>query len=383
MSDVAVAEKPVVARGLAGIVALESALSFIDGDAGVLVYRGYDIHELAGKATFEETAHLLWKGHLPTQSELDALNEQLRANRPVNPAVIEILKQLPKDIDPMAALRTAVSLLGNFDVEAEDMSPEANYRKSIRLTAQIPTILAAFDRIRKGKEVIAPSCEGSIASDFLYMLNGEKPGAATEHTFDTCLVLHADHGSNASTFTGRSAASTLSDLHSSVVAAIGSLKGPLHGGANIAVMRMLLDIDKRGITIEAFVNEKFAKKEKIMGFGHRVYKTLDPRAVSLREMLITVSKEKDEMKWYEMETQMQQLVKEAKGLNANVDFFSAPLYYLMGIDVDLFTPIFALARITGWTASILEQYSDNALMRPKSLYTGAMGLKFAPIEERG
>ncbi|HRK74409.1 MAG TPA: citrate synthase [Rhodothermales bacterium] len=376
-------EKPVVARGLAGVYALESALSFIDGEAGILVYRGYNIHELAGKASFEEVAHLLWKGHLPNQTELDTLNAELRANREVDDVIVDTLAKLPKNIEPMAALRTAVSLLGNFDPEAEDMSPEANYRKSIRLTAQMPTVLAAFDRVRKGLPVIKPRKEGSIAAEFLYMINGEVPGAATEHTLDTCLVLQADHGSNASTFTGRAAASTLSDLHSSVVSAIGALKGPLHGGANIAVMRMLKDIEARGMTVEAFVAEKFAKKEKIMGFGHRVYKTLDPRAVSLREMLIKVSEEKGEMKWYEMETKMQQLVKDAKGLNANVDFYSAPLYYLMGIEIDLFTPIFAMSRITGWTASIMEQYADNALMRPKSVYTGVTDLKFTPISDRG
>lgn len=302
-------EKPVVARGLAGVYALESALSFIDGEAGILVYRGYNIHELAGKASFEEVAHLLWKGHLPNQAELDELNATLQAYRDVDDAVLDTLAKLPKGIEPMAALRTAVSLLGNFDPEAEDMSPEANYRKSIRLTAQMPTVLAAFDRIRKGLPVIKPRKEGSIAAEFLYMLNGDVPGAATEHTLDTCLVLQADHGANASTFTGRAAASTLSDLHSSVVSAIGALKGPLHGGANIAVMRMLKDIEAREISVEEFVAEKFAKKEKIMGFGHRVYKTLDPRAVSLREMLIKVSEEKGEMKWYEMETKMQQLVK--------------------------------------------------------------------------
>jgi len=375
-------EKPVVARGLAGVYALESALSFIDGEAGILVYRGYNIHELAGKASFEEVAHLLWKGHLPNQTELDELNTALQAHRDVDDAVLDTLAKLPKKIEPMAALRTAVSLLGNFDPEAEDMSPEANYRKSIRLTAQMPTVLAAFDRIRKGLPVIKPRKEGSIAAEFLYMLNGDVPGAATEHTLDTCLVLQADHGANASTFTGRAAASTLSDLHSSVVSAIGALKGPLHGGANIAVMRMLKDIEARGISVEDFVAEKFAKKEKIMGFGHRVYKTLDPRAVSLREMLIKVSEEKGEMKWYEMETKMQQLVKDSKGLNANVDFYSAPLYYLMGIEIDLFTPIFAMSRITGWTASIMEQYADNALMRPKSLYTGVTDLKFTPISQR-
>lgn len=382
MSDTAVAEKPAIARGLAGIYALESSLSFIDGDAGVLVYAGYDIHEIAGKITFEETAHLLWKGHLPNQTELAAINAELQANRDVNPAVLDILARLPKGIDPMAALRTALSVLGNFDAEAEDMSPEANYRKSVRLTAQFPTVLAAYDRIRKGLEPIAPRKTGSIAQEFLYMLTGEVPGQATEHTFDTCLVLHADHGSNASTFTGRAAASTLSDMHSSVVSAMGALKGPLHGGANIAVMKMLKSIDERGISVEEFVADKFAKKEKIMGFGHRVYKTLDPRAVSLREMLIEVAEETGGMKWYEMASKMQQIVKESKGLNANVDFFSAPLYYLMGIDIDLFTPIFALARITGWTASIMEQYADNALMRPKSFYIGPMGLKFVPIEER-
>lgn len=374
--------KPVIARGLAGIVALESGLSFIDGEKGILVYRGYNIYELAGKATFEETAHLLWYGHLPNQKELDALNADLRANRDVSPVIIEFLRKLPDTTDPTAALRTSISLLGNFDAEAEDMSPEANMRKSIRLTAQIPTVLAAFARIRKGLEPIAPRKEGSIAEEFLYMLNGVVPGKATERTFDTCLVLHADHGSNASTFVGRSTASTLSDLHSSVVSALGALKGPLHGGANMGVMRMLKKIDESGISVEDFVHDKLSRKEKIMGFGHRVYTTLDPRAVSLREMLIDVSEEQNEMKWYDMEIKMQEIMKREKNLNANVDYFSGPLYYLMGIDIDLFTPIFAMSRVVGWTASILEQYADNALVRPKSHYTGVFDLQFKPIEER-
>lgn len=372
----------VVAKGLEGVVAVETRLSSVDGQNGILIYNGYDINDLAENATYEEVAFLLWKGHLPNQSELDTLNAQLQAERDIPTQVLEMLQQTPKDANPMAVLRTAVSMLAHFDAEADDMSPEANYRKSIRMTAKIPTILAAYDRIRNGKEVVAPMKQGSLAYDFLYMLNGEAPGKAAEKIFDVALVLHADHGSNASTYAARVAASTLSDIYSAVVAAIGTLKGPLHGGANIGVMKALKEIDETGVDVETWVKDKLAQKAKIMGFGHRVYRTLDPRAKVIREMLEDLSDEKNDRRWYEMQVKMMEVMKKEKDLNPNVDFFSAPVYHLIGLDTDLFTPIFALSRVAGWTAHVLEQWEDNKLIRPKSLYSGPKDLKVIPIAER-
>lgn len=375
---------PPQARGLEGVIALESALSFIDGAAGELLYRGYDIDDLARNTTFEEVAYLLWKGSLPTKAELEALEAELRAERPVHPDLLDHLRHhTPASTDPMAALRTAVSMLGHYDDEAEDMSPEANYRKSVRLTAKLPTLVAAFDRIRKGKEPVAPKQEGSTAFDFLYMLNGEEPGPAAEKIMDAALVLHAEHGLNASTFAARVIGATLSDIYSAVTGAMGALKGPLHGGANIRVMEMLLEIDEQGLSVDEYVQRKLDAKEKIMGLGHRVYKTLDPRATILRELLRGLSEEKGETKWMEMSDAIREKVKREKGLEANVDFYSASVYYLLGIEKDLYTPIFAISRMTGWTAHLLEQWADNRLIRPRAGYSGPRGLKVTPIEERG
>lgn len=377
-------DAPVKARGLEGVVALDTELSFIDGQAGTLLYRGYDIQDLAQNTTFEEVAYLLWNGELPTQSQLDELNEQLRAERDLPEEIIDHLRHhTPKDANSMSALRTATSALADFDPEAETMSREANYRKAVRLTAKMPTIVAAFDRIRKGLEPVAPKKEGSIAYDFLYMLNGEEPGERAEEIMDAALVLHAEHGLNASTFTCRVIGSTLSDMYSSVAGAIGALKGPLHGGANIAVMKMLLEMDESGEEASSYVRRKLENKERIMGMGHRVYKTIDPRATILGDMLEGLSREKGDMKWYEMSTTIQDIVKEQKGLNANVDFYSASVYYLLGIESDLYTPIFAISRITGWTAHLLEQWQDNRLIRPRAEYVGPRGKTATPIGERG
>jgi citrate synthase len=362
------------AKGLEGVVALESAISFIDGEKGVLIYAGYDIRDLAREATFEEVAFLLWHGRLPNATELSVLHEQLCAERLLPPMVLDLLVQTPEDANPMASLRTAVSMLAMFDAEADDMSPEANMRKSIRLTARIPTIIAALDRVRKGNQAVAPTQTGSIAREFLYMLNDEQPGEAAERTFDACLVLHAEHGLNASTFAGRVIGATLSDIYSAVTGAIGGLKGPLHGGANIEVMRMLLEIDREGIDPAESVKRRLANKERIMGFGHRVYKTLDPRAAILREMVEGVSDERGERKWYDMSVAMMETMEREKGLSPNVDFFSASLYYMLGIDMDLYTSIFAMSRITGWTAHLLEQWRDNRLIRPRAEYIGPRGL---------
>jgi citrate synthase len=370
------------ARGLEGVIALESELCHIDGQKGLLIYAGYDIHDLARNTTFEEVAYLLWNGRLPDRRELDELNDRLRAERAVPPAILDLIRSMPEDANPMAALRTATSALALYDGEAEDMSKESIYRKSIRLTAQIPTIIAAFDRHRKGQEPIAPLKRGSIAHDFLYMLNGEEPGEAAERSFDACLVLHAEHGLNASTFAARVIGATLSDIYSSVTGAMGALKGPLHGGANIEVMKMLLEIDRRDIDPAEFVRERLQKKERVMGFGHRVYKTTDPRAAILRDMLQEVAEERDGQKWYDMSISIMETMKEEKGLYANVDFFSASVYYMLGIDIDLYTPIFGLSRVTGWTGHLIEQWKDNRLIRPRSEYVGPRDLKVVPIDER-
>ena len=376
------APEVIKARGLEGVVALDTDVSFIDGQQGGLIYRGYDIRDLATNATFEEVAYLLWNGELPKQTQLDELNEQLQAERDLPPMIIDLLRQTPEDANPMAALRTAVSALALFDREADDMSHEANYRKSLRLQARVPTIIAAFDRLRKGKEPVAPRKEKSLAFEFLYMLNGEEPGAAAERTFDVCLVLHAEHGLNASTFTGRVIGSTLSDVYSAITGAIGALKGPLHGGANQEVMKMLLELDQSGRDPAGYVEEKLAKKERVMGFGHRVYKTVDPRAVILREMVEDLSNETDSRKWFEIGSAIMQKMEAEKKLYPNVDFFSASVYYMLGIDIDLYTPIFALSRTSGWTAHLLEQWEDNRLIRPRAEYVGPRGKSVQSISQR-
>ncbi len=370
-------DKPetIKARGLEGVVALDTQLSFIDGKVGELIYTGYDIHDLAQNTSFEEVAYLLWNGSLPTAAELQTLNQQLQAERLLPPMVVDIINSCPEDASPMAALRTCVSALAHYDSEADDPSPEANYRKAIRLTSRIPAIIASFDRVRKGLEMIPPQRRGSTAFDFLYMLNGEEPGAAAEKTFDVCLVLHAEHGLNASTFAARVIGATLSDMYSAVAGAIGALKGPLHGGANIEVMKLLLEIDRSGRSATEVIKDKLQKKERIMGFGHRVYKTIDPRAVILREMVESVGREKGSTKWYELGVEIMDTMEKEKGLYPNVDFFSASVYYMLGIDSDLYTPIFAASRISGWTAHLIEQWKANRLIRPRAEYVGPRGLK--------
>ena len=372
----------VKSRGLEGVTALDSELSFIDGQAGTLIYRGYDIFDLASNASFQEVAHLLWKGHLPTSDELDTLQRQLQEERVLPAGVIDMLRLVPSDANPTSVLRTATSALSLYDPEADDMSLESNYRKSLRMQARVPAIIAAFDRLRKGKEPVSPLMDGSTARNFLYMLNGEQPGEAAERTFDVCLVLHAEHGLNASTFAGRVIGSTLSDIYSAVTGAIGALKGPLHGGANIEVMKMLLEIDETGRDPVEYVKEKLSRKERIMGFGHRVYKTIDPRAVILRDMVEDLSEERGQRKWYEISTAIMKTMEEEKGLYANVDYFSASIYHMLGIDSDLFTPIFALSRVSGWTAHLLEQWQDNRLIRPRAEYVGPRDLTVKPVDQR-
>ncbi|MBE2187077.1 MAG: citrate synthase [Rhodothermales bacterium] len=378
------APAPIYSRGLEGVIALETDLCDIDGQKGELIYVGYEIDDLARHTTFEEVAYLLWHLELPTQAQLDDLNAQLQAARELPDAVYSILRSAPKDADPMAVLQTAVAALGMFAPDVPSTDWDENYRRSIRLTAQIPTIIAAFDRIRKGKEPVAPLTDESTAYNFLYMINGERPGPAAVKIFDAALVLHAEHSLNASTFTARVVGSTLSDIYSSIAAAIGALKGPLHGGANIEVMKMLLDLDETGEDPATWVKERLARKEKIMGFGHRVYKTFDPRATILRETSEDLANEREgQRKWYDYSVAVMETMKTEKNIDPNVDFFSASVYYMLGIDTDLYTPIFALARITGWTAHLLEQWKDNRLIRPSALYTGPRNLTVMPIAERG
>ena len=366
---------PSNAKGLEGVIALETAICDIDGAKGTLIYGGYDIQDLAAHCTFEEVTYLLWNGHLPDRIQLDHLNRSLTAERSIPPMVKDLIAMTPEDANPMALLRTAVSALALFDGEAEDMSPEANYRKSIRLTAQIPTILAYFDRRRNSQDPIPQLRDGSISSNFLYMLHGEEPGEAAEKTFDACLVLHAEHGLNASTFAGRVIGATLSDIYSAITGALGGLKGPLHGGANIKVMEMLLEIDRTGADPKQWVLDKLNNKERIMGFGHRVYKTLDPRAAILRDMLAKLSSERGSSKWFDMSMIISETVVGEKGLHPNVDFFSASVYGTLDIPSDLFTPIFGMSRISGWTAHLMEQWKDNRLIRPRAAYVGPRNLK--------
>jgi len=373
----------VAPKGLEGIVAANSGICWIDGDAGVLAYRGIDIHELAVRSTFEETTYLLWFGKLPTTTELANFKANLAAARMMAPHITEVMSALPSSATPMEVLRTAVSALSTFDEDEKDCSYEANVRKSFRLTAQIAMIVANFDRLRKKKPLVEPNPTLSHAGNFLWMLTGEKPTETAEKTFDLALILHAEHELNASTFAARVIAATLSDIHSAITGAIGALKGPLHGGANEAVMLMLMEIDRLGEDPVEYVKTQLVAKKKISGFGHRVYTTEDPRATHLRKMSEQLSKGTSKGKYYEWSSQIEKFVKQEKRLNANVDFYSASTYTMLGIDIDLFTPIFALSRIAGWAAHVIEQHQDNRLIRPRADYIGpAYPATYIPITER-
>lgn len=366
-------------KGLEGIVATTSSISSIID--GVLTYRGINIDDLAEQASYEEVVNLLWFGKLPKQSELDELSQQLAANAAIPAAIIDQLKSFPKDSNAMAVLRSTVSSLAIFDQQANDMSQEANVQKAIRLQAQIPTIIAAFARIREGKEPIAPKSGVSLAYNFLYMLTGEEPKDVAIEALNKALVLHADHELNASTFAARVTVATLSDIYSGVTSAIGALKGPLHGGANEAVMAMLEDIGSSD-KAEDYIQKMLNNKEKIMGFGHRVYKNGDPRAKHLQKMSQELGKITGNMNWYDMSIQIEEIVTGQKGLKPNVDFYSASVYTSLDIPRDLFTPIFAFSRVSGWTAHILEQYENNRLIRPRAEYVGPSNAKYIPINER-
>src|ERR1700753_744635 len=373
----------VASKGLEGIVATTSGICWIDGDAGVLAYRGIDIHELAEKSTFEECTYLLWFGRLPRRDELEEFSRKLAEARQLDPKIIDLLRSFPASATPMEVLRTAVSALSFYDLDESNNEHDANVRKSFRLTSQIAMLVAAYDRLRKGKTVLQLDKSLSHAANFLWMLNGEKPSATATKTFDVALILHADHELNASTFAARVIAATWSDIHSAITGAIGALKGPLHGGANEAVMRMLFAIDKEGMDPVEYGAGLLAQKKKISGFGHRVYHTEDPRATHLRRMSEELGKAAGNTKWFDMSRKIELYVKQEKKLNANVDFYSASTYTTLGIDIDLFTPIFAVSRIAGWAAHAMEQHADNRLTRPRAEYTGpAYPAPYTPIEKR-
>ena len=370
-------------KGLEGIVAANSGVCWIDGEAGVLTYRGIDIHELAEHSTFEETTYLLWHGQLPTKEELKAFTKSLAAARDLPAPIVAMLRSFPREATPMEVLRTAVSALSFYDADEKAVDHDSNVRKAFALTAQIPMIVAAWDRIRNGKEVVAADKSLSHAGNFVWMLRGEKPSETATKTFDVALILHADHELNASTFAARVIAATMSDMHSAITGAIGALKGPLHGGANEAVMRMLFAIDEAGADPVEYVKGMLAEKKKISGFGHRVYHTEDPRATHLRRMSEELGKADNNSKWYDMSRRIEQFINREKGLNANVDFYSASTYTTLGIAIDLFTPIFAISRIAGWAAHVIEQLDDNRLIRPRAEYTGpAYPAPYIPMAER-
>jgi citrate synthase len=372
-----------VSRGLEGVIANSTRLSDVIGDKGQLIYCGYDINELAGKVSYKEVVYLLWHNKLPNGGELEEFTRELRGERQLPEPVIDFVKSAPRSAEPMDVMRTAISMLGLYDPDiGKEATPEMNRRRAVSITAKIGVIAAYFHRARNGKPLPPVRDDLTEAEHFLYLMCGEPQSKEASDTLDIAFILHADHGMNASTFSARVTISTLSDFYSAITAAIGTLKGPLHGGANEGVIHMLEEIgsvDK----VDAYVEKQLAEKKKIMGIGHRVYKTLDPRAPHLRAMAIKLSEKLGEPKWIKMSERIAQLMKEKKNLNANVDFYSATVYYSLGIPTDLFTPIFAIARCSGWCAQVLEQLEDNRLYRPLSEYVGEpVGKKVVPIDER-
>jgi citrate synthase len=370
-------------KGLEGIIATKSSICWIDGAAGVLAYRGVNIHDLAEHSDFEETTYLLWYGRLPNKEQLAQFRKDLAAARTLNWRIYDFLRMVPHDATPMEVLRTAVSLLSLYDPDEKDSSHDANLRKAYRITSQIAMIVAIFDRIRKGRSIIDPDPSLSHSANFLKMLNGVKPLDEATRALDVALILQADHELNASTFTARVIASTLSDMHSAITGAIGALKGPLHGGANAETMKLLYAIDESGIEPTEYVGQMLADKKKISGFGHRVYTTEDPRATHLRQMSEALGKASGNSKWFDMSRKIELFINKEKKLNANVDFYSASTYTALGIDIDLFTPIFAVSRIAGWAAHVIEQLDDNRLIRPRADYLGpAYPQKYVALDQR-
>ncbi len=368
-------------KGLDGVVAAHTRLSDVRGDSGQLIYCGYDINELANKVSYEEVVHLLHHNHLPNRKELADYKATLAEFRELPEGVVDIIRELPRDTPPMHAIRTGISALGCFDTTCDDDSQHAQRRKALRLIAQIPIVTAYFHRHRQGKPLVHPDPSLGEATNFLHMINGEKPSPEARNTLDLCYVLHADHGMNASTFSARVTIATLSDMYSAITTAIGTLKGPLHGGANEGVIKMLQEIGSVE-KVDAYIEDALANKRKIMGIGHRIYKVLDPRAPHLKRMAQVLSTNLGDAKWIQISERIAEIMLQKKNLNANVDFYSATVYYSLGLPTDLFTPIFAVARTSGWTAHVLEQLADNRLIRPQSVYTGPTGLKVVPIEQR-
>lgn len=378
---------PTFKEGLEDVVAATSSICFLDGRAGRLLYRGYDVHDLAQNSTFEEVVYLLWHGELPTRTQLAQLKEELAANRELPAPILEMMRTWPRQAHPMEVLRSAASLLSMWDPDAGDNSPAANLRKATRLTARLPTIVAAFDRLRKGQEPVPPDPALGTAANFLYMLHGTPSPEDEVRMLDISLILHADHELNASTFACRVTIATLSDMYAAITSGIGTLAGPLHGGANTAVMQMLLEIDRtKGGTPEnavAWVRDLLNQGVKISGFGHRVYRTEDPRATWLRRFSEQLSRKRGEMKWFAMSRAIEEFMLNEKHINANVDFYSASVHYLLGIPTDQFTPFFAISRVSGWTAHVMEQLAHNRLIRPRAEYVGPPPRAYVPIEQRG
>jgi citrate synthase len=381
MTETKTESTPAKTSGLAGVVAGKSSVGFIDGTQGILRYRGYDIHELAEKSTFEETVYLLWNGDLPNRAELADFTTSLAAQREVAAPILDFIQNAPDDASPMGLLRTAVSALGQYDPDAEDISLPANKRKAARLTAQLATVVAAIERCRQGLEPVAPDPALGHAANYLYMLRGERPSATEARALDVALVLHADHGFNASTFSAKVTAATLSDMHSAITSAVGTLKGPLHGGANQQV-RATLDEIGSADRVPEWVEAKLAKKERIMGFGHRVYKVEDPRARHLRAGAEALC-ESGDSRLLDVSARLVEVVHAAKGLEVNVDFWSASLYSYLNLEPRSFPAIFALSRISGWTTHVMEQYADNKLIRPRAEYVGPGARDYVSVEDRG
>lgn len=377
----AVAASASAVGGLRGVVAATSSIGDVDGTNGVLIYQGYDIHDLATHSTFEEVIYLLWHGRLPRHEELDELRQTLSDNYELPSEILDLMRSFPREAEPMDVLRTAVSALDFYDDRAHDTSRDVSVRIAARLVGQIPTIVTTLERLRKGQKTIKPNPKLNLATNFLYMLKGEMPSSEDARVFDQCLILHADHELNASTFSARVVAGTLADMYGAVTAAIAALSGPLHGGANTNVMKTLLEIGEVD-RAEDYIKNALAAKKKIMGFGHAVYRTEDPRATHLRQFSKEVGERAGDSKWYEISRRLEEVMMREKGMYPNVDFFSASTYYMMEIPLDLFTPIFAVSRISGWTGHILEQYANNKLIRPRAEYVGPRNMKYIPIEAR-
>jgi citrate synthase len=367
--------------GLRGVVAASTSIGDVNGEQGILIYEGINIHDLAKYSTFEEVIYLLWHGHLPRRAELEEFRNSITCCMDLPQGLLEMMRGFPRDADPMDVLRTAVSALDFYDKSAHDTSREASIRTATRMTAQLPTIVAAGERLRQGLEPVRPNPELNIATNFLYMLKDKMPSEEDARIFDVCLILHADHELNASTFTARVVAATLADIYGAVTAAIAALSGPLHGGANTNVMKMLLEINDLD-NVEEYIKSALAAKRKIMGFGHAVYRTEDPRATHLRRFSKELGERLGNTKWYEMSRKVEEVVMREKGLYPNVDFYSASTYYMMGIPLDLYTPIFAISRISGWTGHILEQYANNKIIRPRAEYVGPRDVPYVPIDQR-